>query len=149
MRFCVCIHLLACENESEHGVRLTLELAAEEYSQGKAEIVIEMQPRSYRWRRRRVTSIPLYQEQRPPSEPQRNSPQHISIYRSSLYIASAESVTRAALTGHESPPPREEFPAAICPKGVRAATAQSGMRSPLFAQGGAAVSLGLVARWDA
>ena len=85
-------------------MRVTLRPAAEEQSQGKAEIVIEMQPRSYRWRRGRVViSIPLYQEQRPSSEPQRNSPQHIRLYRSSLYIAGAERVTRAALTGHEIP----------------------------------------------
>lgn len=73
-------------------------------SRESEEIVIEKQPRSYRWRRQRVAaSIHLYQERRPSSEPQRNSPLHISIYRSSLYIAGAERVTRAAPRGHEIP----------------------------------------------
>lgn len=97
-----------------------------------------------------VASTPLYPEQGPSSEPQRNSPLHISLYRSSLYIAGTERVTRAAaLTGHEIPTTARRISGGnLSQRGARA-TAQSGMRSPLLAQGGAAVSLGLVARWDA
>lgn len=48
MRFCFFRYILAYDDKSEHGMRVTLQQGAEEQSQGEVEIVIELQPRSYR-----------------------------------------------------------------------------------------------------